>query len=250
MNIAIFGDSFADMSSGYNTNEYRMPWMMWIEKLSEHKVTNFGLSGTSVWFSYKKFLKNFLNYDVIIFCYSNHERWFNINNREGLSFIVSRDQLSVVSPNDVKLIELLVEARPHIYDEQLNKFVFQSVFDSVNKLCKENDRILINLLNFEENFNMKLNIDISKSSGTVLTNISGVAQTEKNLAAGKIINGKNVKNLILTECDFRFCHLNTHNNKVLANIILENLSNPKSYVNLIYDDRWSYDIKHLESYFD
>lgn len=253
MNIAIFGDSFANFAYSSKINEQIKPWMIWIEEISQYKITSFGQPGTSTWFSYKEFLKYYKNFDIVIFCYSSPDRWFNINNFQNFSHIIFKDKLSTVSPEIKNVLEPLVNSHPYLYDEQFNNFVFQKVFNSINELCKQNNKTIINLLTFE-NFTAtedKLSIDVSLKFGPVLTALNEISLREINMA--KKTNASKSEeyiNTIFKHKDFRFCHLNTHNNKILAEIIVENLKEPKPYVNLTKDSRWSFDIKHLESYFN
>ena len=61
-NIAIFGDSFSDPK--WVKNDY----LAWPELLeNDFNVTNFSLSGTSLWWSYKQFKKLSTEYDYCIF---------------------------------------------------------------------------------------------------------------------------------------------------------------------------------------
>lgn len=241
MKIGIFGDSFTDLAPKDKISDTTMPWMLWVEKLSEHKITTFGKSGTSIWFSYKRFLKNFKDFDAIVFSYSSHDRWFNINGAEGLSYIISKEQAHFSRNEDKDLLELLIKVWPYLHDQQLNIFMFQHVFNSVNKLCKEYNKKIINIFNYEEIFDKKISIDISENFGSVLTNLCSIANKETQM-------NKRFREMVLTNIDFRFCHLNIHNNKVLASIILESLNEKKPHFNLMKDNRWSYDAEHLEIY--
>lgn len=245
MKIAVFGDSFADIAPQNRINQFNMPWILWIEKYSSYKVCSFGQSGTNIWFSYKKFLKHYLSFDIIIFCYSNYERWLNINKYPGYEWIIDEQVLLLSGPekkDERELCETLVNIRSHIHDSELNRFVYQNVFDSINKFCFENGKKIINLLSFEECLNPKLNIDVSKSTGSVLTNIISIAKEETKSAQQINVDKKILEKIISN--DFRFCHLNNHNNKVLAKIMLECLEDTKKYYNLKTDNRWSFDIKH------
>lgn len=249
MKVGIFGDSFADTGPFTMISEQRMSWPLWIEKLSNHKVKSFGMSGSSLWFSYKNFLQNQHKFNIIIFCYTHYDRWFNINDYPGITHIVSEDNLSHCPEENRELLELLVKLRPQIYDEELNKFLYQSIFDSVNEICKEKNKQIINILTFEETFNAKISINLSKNSGTILTNLSSISHKEID-EAQKTKLGNELINLILKTTDFRFCHMNVHNNLNLAKIVIDSLENNKSYLNLINDSNWSFDVEHLIKYFN
>ena len=243
--IGVFGDSYADPNpiQYLDENLGRMPWPMWLEKLSGYQVHSHGLSATSTWYSYKQFLAHYKKYDTIVFCYSDLHRWHNINGdtHDGLYHIRYEDQLALHVPKDsVRTAQTLVDAYKILHDWDFDKFVFQSIFDSVNKLCNAAGIKLINSLNFEEINGAPLPIDITTTNNTVLTNLVQVSGSEFLRPNGSA-KFTDIAKLIRTSADKRFCHLNPHNNKVLAEIILDSVENDVRYVNLGTCDRFSYE---------
>ena len=65
MKIAIYGDSWASEHLN-NPHEY-LGWPEILAKQPGYEVTNFAVPGSSLYFSYKKFLDNHKNYEVNIF---------------------------------------------------------------------------------------------------------------------------------------------------------------------------------------
>lgn len=63
--IAIYGDSFAADYKG---------WPSYFEKLTKSKVTTFGSIGTSVGYSYLKFLETHEDYDIVYFLWTSINR--------------------------------------------------------------------------------------------------------------------------------------------------------------------------------
>jgi len=252
MQIGIFGDSYADTNPKKIQNEEleRLPWMLWLEKLGGHKVTCYGMSATNIWYSYKKFLNNYTKFDTIIFVYSNANRWLNINEIDGknigMTHIVSEKQLLHVNDEYKDVAKLLVKLHPYIYDEQLNLFVYQNVFNSINQLCKKNNIKLINIIPFEENFNDKLRLDISKSHGPVLTGLMQISGYEIKLTNDTKGVAKTIKDYLATNADLRFCHMNLYNNKLLAQTILEIFENPKNHVILHEYMTYSCEAKYMD----
>jgi hypothetical protein len=248
--IGIFGDSYADLNPAQYINEPlgRMPWPMWVKQFSGKKIECHVVSATSIWYSYKKFLANYKNYDTIVFCYSDLHRWPNINDPEGLHtglhHIRHREQLKIVPPEYKQKAGILVNAYELLHDWDLDKFIFQSVFDSVNNLCDEFGIKVINVLNFEEINDTALAIDITKTRNTVLTNLVQISINEHCNDKTTLIR-KQIFNLITENQDKRFCHLSPFNNKILAEIVYNCINNDVRYINLGKDDRFSYDIEHL-----
>lgn len=67
--VAIFGDSYAE--SAYAEN----PTSSWFDYLrSDFRITNFGMRGSGVYYSYKLFLKHYKDFDKIIFIKSTPGR--------------------------------------------------------------------------------------------------------------------------------------------------------------------------------
>lgn len=253
--IGVFGDSYADVNPIQYIDESmdRMPWPLWLEKLSGKNVVSHGLSATSTWYSYKKFLSCYKNYDIIVFCFSDLHRWYNINTdndiHQGLYHIRYREQLNHVHPDFLSDAKTLIDAYRLIHDWDLDKFVFQSIFNSVNKLCDESGIKIINILNFEESNGTPLSIDITTTSNTVLTNLVQVSGREF-VDLSNMPKDKEIYTLITENADKRFCHLSPYNNRVLAEIICECIDNPRSYINLGNDTRFSDDIENLRYLLD
>jgi len=252
--IGVFGDSYADINPVQYIDEGldRMPWPLWLQKISGSEVVPHALSATSTWYSYKKFLSSYKNYDRIVFCFSDLHRWHNINDdgiHYGLYHIRYQDQLKHVHPDSLRDAKTLVDAYRLIHDWDLDKFLFQSIFDSVNNLCDEAGIKIINILNFEEINGTPLNIDISTTTNTVLTNLVQVSGSEYMDFPNKP-KDEEIYKFITENADKRFCHLSPHNNKVLAEIICECFDNPQSYINLGNDIRFSGDVENLRYLLD
>jgi hypothetical protein len=76
--IGIFGDSFADPSHGHD--EYRqLMFDGWMYYLQNYDPIIFAKGGSSVYYSYKKFIENHHYYDRVIFLATQPQRIFNSN---------------------------------------------------------------------------------------------------------------------------------------------------------------------------
>ena len=72
MKIGIYGDSFVE----YNSAGHEYQWVTMLgKKIADGTVTNYGLSGTSVFYSYKQFLNNYHKHDINIFLVTNPNRY-------------------------------------------------------------------------------------------------------------------------------------------------------------------------------
>lgn len=108
MKIGIFGDSYADENIHRNIAKYPS----WVELLKDNKnfeVCSFGMSGTSLYYSYTQFLKNHEQFDKIIFVITvpgrimlpeyisvpdGDELWRHINNANTASQHIKRANTS------------------------------------------------------------------------------------------------------------------------------------------------------------
>lgn len=248
MNLGVFGDSFADLGPIELIDDSigRRPWPITLAGLMNAELGAYGLTATSTWYSYKTFLREHSKMDTVVFCYSSNDRWHTINTHNGtapIHHVISPAQLPFTIPEFRDLAKKLLEVHPNIFDPELNLFVVQNVFNSINDICREKNIKLVNILTFEEYNGTPLSIDISKNSGTVLTNLGDVSGAEIRKSDGSP-KDKTIHRQITQFYDKRFCHISPYNNTVLANIIKDCMDNDIPYINLRNDDRFSYDIEH------
>jgi hypothetical protein len=252
--IGVFGDSFTDVNpiELRDPKQGRLPWPLHLARLQNQQVSPHGHSATSTWWSYKRFLKHYKNYKTIVFGYSNLNRWPNINYQQygsgqedfvgPISHIFHADQINFVPDKMKSLAWKLIQAHPYLYDEQFNVYIYQTMFDSVNTLCRQNGIRIVNLMPFEDH---DVKISLEQAHGPCYTNlltISGweTCDKDKNMVFPEALK-------MLNRADRRFCHINPHNNRVLAQIISDALSNnTMGCFDLVKDPRWSYDPAHLQ----
>jgi hypothetical protein len=230
MKLGIFGDSYADINCpniSLHDNDSQ-PWPKILESLMGADSEFFGVSSTSLWFSYQLFLQNYKKFDNIVFCYTEYNRWNSISNPEfiNLSTIKFKEQLVNLQNKDKNFIDAakkLVDVHPILDSEEFNVFVYQTIFNNVNTICKTNNIKLINLMPFDvfptrKTKNIKLMnlmpaevfrepaIDISNHSGACITGIHEVGIREQY-------------QIQVDGIDSRYCHLSSDNNKRLAKTI-------------------------------
>lgn len=225
MKIAVFGDSFAD--------SFKQLWKdkdeSWIQCIKEkgYDIRSFGLSGTSTWYSYRRFLDQLHNYTHIIFSYSSMHRIHVLpKGLERLSTYYSAEDVAKIYnspifhnllPFEQELALSIVKHQRYIKDEVLDEFVCQNVFDTINQIAQSNSKVLVNILPFHGAGNHR-KIDLTHRTGNCITGLVDVSQKE-------------VPNLHkMGSIDTRCCHLSYENNQILADIVLESLHNPSNQV--------------------
>jgi len=256
--IGVFGDSFTDVNPSelVDPDVGRLPWPMWLARMQGTQVQTHGQSATSTWWSYKRFLKHYKNYKAIVFGYSNWDRWPNINYLHyglpgedfvgPLSHIFHTDQMNFVPTRMKPLAFKLIQAHPHLYDEEFNLFIYQTMFDHVNTLCRQNGIQIVNLMSFEDE---NVTISLEQAAGPCYTNLLTISGWETVGRDKKMVFPE--AQTMINRADRRFCHINPYNNRVLAQIISDALTrNRLGCVNLAAVNRWSYDPVHLQYLID
>ena len=232
MSIGVFGDSFA---CSWTRNSYDDLWVGKIESMLKENTTTYASPGTALWWSYELFLQHYKKYNKIVFAYTHWGRWNALPNH--------LKELATASPfpphdiamfsNQQKYLDLMLQVYPFMYSGEFQFFIFQSIFNSVNKLCKKENIELINLLSFIGNDKNQPMLDLSEASGSCLTNLVKISIDEFPKNHGKISS------------DARAGHLNVHNNTVLAKIIIETFADVNIHTkNLSEDPRF---IKYNEN---
>jgi hypothetical protein len=75
--VAIYSDSWSDPKVRYSNDP--IDNIAWPDIISEHyNVTNYARAGTSIYYSYRKFLETHEDFNKIIFVVTDYYRWFHL----------------------------------------------------------------------------------------------------------------------------------------------------------------------------
>lgn len=224
MSYALFGDSYG-VYHDYNTS-----WASIInETLADYKLANHAVSGTSHWFSYQQFLLEFQKHDVIIFCHTNSMRWPALPpGEQGRAWNIGYLSCPVMDQYN--------KIRKDIMPEELLYFISNNIFKDVNRLCLEHNKYLVNIMTFP------LDFKLPQTKFPVLIDLNQISKNEKVIYNGEL---KFVSDLngILKRGDRRDSHLNTLNNKRLANIVIDLIQNKRYNVYLDLLKEYDWDIR-------
>jgi len=248
----VFGDSF-----GTPHTDWENCW----STLISHNV--YAMPGTNLWYSYQKFLKHYKSYDYVVFVYTHKCRWYTIaEHLLPYSNCINKEKLDVyhgIPKYAYDDMAKLVEVYKLIYDEDFEQFLYQTIFDKVNTLCRKRNIKLINVLPFEPGTNVKsrwtitkeIGLDISNMHGSCLVGLGDISWAELTDADVGGHRHPLLKKYTVDMPDARPCHLSPWNNKALAEIITEEFANNNPrLIDLTFDDRFSYDISILLDYFN
>jgi len=234
MKIGVFGDSFADRTP-YNPESPFKEDESWISVMEQagHKITTYGKTGTSTYWSFKQFLAHHEQFDHVIFCYSSLHRIHHLpEGMEGLSFLTTPDDLyatrrykGITKQQELDMVRILTGYVPNI-DDSFDMFVKQSIFNEINHICRNKNIKLVNLLTFDDRKDKNFAINLESRSGDCLYNLYEVSRKELPT---------------MYSVDNRWCHLSKENNEVLSLILFESLQNSsKDIVDLLKDKRFVY----------
>ncbi len=220
MKLGIFGDSFAHVvgnhKCGWDAN------FDWPTKLAEimNISTDFHASGgTSIFWSYEKFLAHYKNYSHIVFVYTFPDRYPILPEELGCMhwLYVHSNRISNFNfeKSELETFKSIAEASKFLFNSRLLRLISNSVITNVNKICKENNIELVNVMLDPLEVH---NIDKKDLSFSTIENLAKVSSNERVNINGKLLSFSGIVKSGKLEC--RQCHLLEENNKVLA----ENIS--------------------------
>lgn len=245
--LSIFGDSYA-CGSLHEGN----PWPYLLAgKLNIDWELN-AYPGTSTWWAYVKFMERYEKCNTIVFSYSQHNRWHHLSEECSMMHHLTIKQPDIIVPNSTpereKIARILYDAYRYVSSEQLDVFIYQSIFDSVNKICRDNNIKLVNIMPFESDKTEKMTIDCSNRSGPVLYNLDGLTTLERSRLTKK--QDQAFWDMICSG-DKRPCHMNSHHNDLVANLVYELLQRDDCpIIDASKDPRASSDPIYNKMYYD
>ena len=231
--IGIFGDSYADPNPGEPRPLEN--WMTQLSNITSTQNESFGISGISIWKTYEIFLENYKKYSHIVFVYSDVNRIHHISdNFLGKNYLKpdALSKLDFYSDKDKSKIKKIIETYWYfLQNDKFDLFVYQNVFNSVNKICKENNIKLVNIFPFECIFEADQLIDLELSTGDSFLGLQEISREEADIGSNP---------LSMFSFDPRDCHLTKENNEVLAKLIAKSFDSSKNLVYNIGDSPKSY----------
>jgi hypothetical protein len=222
MKIGVFGDSFCTLLKSKSNG---LPDASWVSVMIDRgfDITSHGRPGTSSWWSYEQFLKHYHEYTHIIFMYSHFCR-ISTTSTEFISELAWFPSVEILEnsprfkdlPDNIKHeVTVLTEANSIMWENEyalhMQRFIQHQVFDQVNTMCAQSNKKLINVDIFDD-----LNISNKNHAGSYLCKLNDISVRET------------INSGITTEdshySDVRSCHLSDHNNRVLADIMIETIN--------------------------
>ena len=216
MKVGIFGDSFACLASNCSRelNQQGRPWMKILEENHQRNVTNFGLSGSSLYYSYQKFKKTYNQFDKIIFVGTSADRKYCPNFKsvqhvtQSLMQPIHKNQLGISNADHEKIINYYMFIHNTQEADDMKKLIVEKI-----KTIKGNNLLYIDISMLEQ-----------ISSRERLSDIVGLVR------------------------DHRWCHMSNLNNFILAAKINNWLAG--NSFDLHVDDFEIPNVEELKSYYE
>lgn len=203
MKVAVFGDSYADEIMNKNEVNYKS----WVELLREKyypDLTCYGMSGSSLYFSYNLFLEHQSKFDKIIFVTTTPGRilipkYIKFNgNRAHLMYHINSIDTAIQHLDEPKMTEegalatkAAIEYFKYLHDPVKDKRLYNLMKEHIRKI--RSDTIMIE---------------------TTMNGLSDISYYEFNPTGYRDPN--------MWKCrDARMCHLSPRNNEILADKMFE-----------------------------
>jgi hypothetical protein len=216
MKIGVFGDSYSDIQLD------KVCWPTLVGEKLGVEINYHAMSGTSLWWSFQEFKKHYKKYDVILFSFTTGRRWPHLpKNLTGRHF-------NIGFKKEDSILDKLNPYFPEIFSNELLGYLSTSIHKDVVEMCESEGKYLVQIVPFlshQGKHFMKpnyhgLNVFFpSPNRFPMIFGLDDISHMEKILYNGKEINTCHFlssNNLI----DYRGCHLNEHNNKVIANWVV------------------------------
>lgn len=231
LKTAIYGDSYADPNSVFGKiGGWTVQLLCNLHEVDHEKSQDVtikereyfingnkihGISGGNLWFSFKSFLldiEKYSNIENVVFVYTApHRIPFITDKYLGFSF-KTPPLLSDDDPKDLK--DFINFWYSNIDDPMYSNFFFNSVFKSVNDICRKNKIKLVNIIPTIESLDECPDTDFPIITG--ILNLSS-----KECGGTEFLNVINDYWVTGHKHDIRYSHLNYQNNIVLFRIVKE-----------------------------
>jgi hypothetical protein len=231
MSIGIFGDSYADEFAHTDIANYPS----WIDLLRERtrlNVTSYGTMGSSLWFSYKKFIENHKNFNQVIFVVT-------LPGRLTVPDYINVSKNSSKHINKLESVEFILKNKHFSSTQEKNALLAaKSYFEYLFDIKRENTfhSLLIEKIKSIRRDALLLYVHDNDPNTITLSKIS----------KREVIGSGLSEDLFHKGGDRRVCHFCKENNYILANKIINWVYKKEKTVELKLEDFVIPDKKEIE----
>jgi len=235
MKIAIYGDSWGSL--GLNEPHSYLGWPEILANQPDVKVTNFSVVGSSLYYSYKQFIKNHSSYDINIFLITSIGRMYvssmphsiakHVNglsnvleNKETFKQLTNLDKAT--KEQIEKINDALVLYYVYLHNDEQDHDIFNALLYHAKSLT--NNTIFIPCFKQPDQLSL---LDIYEMENRV----SGASEKY-------FLQGIEINSILGDKClrDNRVCHLTKRNNEILAEKIINAINNNMKSIDLSITD--------------
>lgn len=227
--IGFFGDSYIDIADAVGKS-----YPLMLKDSLGCEAGFYARSGSSHWYAYEQFINHYNKFDTIVFCHTSESRWPHLPEEEvGHHFNIGYDWL-----NQGSFMKNINKFYTDIFSTSLLQFICKNIYDNVNRICKENNIYLINIVPFP------LTYDYTNTDFPIIEGLDKISWREEIEYNGKLM----LYNDWLSRqkmYDVRYCHLNSKNNVRLHDMI-KNLIDNKIMNKHIIATNCEWDFRDIE----
>jgi len=249
MKIAVYGDSFAGCNLTNIPGDNLDRGKSWVEVLEQkYTVTNFSKTASSLFYSYELFLKHNKDFDYNIFLVTEpnrltlnmeddnyHLKHINLNTID----FFKKNADSSNDKRDLPIMNAVIGYYTYIHNQTQIDIFHKLMVDSINEI---NQNSLI----------IPCFIDSVPGKELARRSLSNISDNEV-FSSLRILHQKGFKSWQIidnswTFSDYRKCHLSEENNKILADIIDNSISNKETFLDIDLND-FKQASKNIEFYY-
>lgn len=202
MKIGVFGDSYADKR--YVTSDVPCIWYNFLATDHNHSIDCFGESGSSILFSAELIVEKFKDYDLVIWCLTTPGRFSLPNKINGRNYHVTTawDQCQSKDLEIIKKHSVCIDYLKYIFEWKTENFIGKALVHHVRDLCQ--------------------NVMIMPCFPPPLDarfNLYNLCETE----AQHYFPARTIPEIYKTYQDLRPGHITVENQKILAELVVQNL---------------------------
>lgn len=215
--IGFFGDSWIDIHGNID-EEY---WPVLTAKKCNLTPAYLGASGSSHYNAYKKFLKNYEKFKVIVFSHTAYTRYPCLPEEEEKKHLHWNTGQFGSRNATSEFFDKVTPYYPDLFPDDLLTFLCGNIYSDINNICLKNNIYLINVFPYDVKYTTASEFPIIKG----LQNVSG---REIIKIDGKEYNTQKWLSKSWEGIDFRMCHFNFSNHEMFSNL-LSNIIKEKPY---------------------
>lgn len=235
MKIAIYGDSWGSL--GLNEPHSYLGWPEILANQPDVEVTNFSVVGSSLYYSYKEFIKNHKFYDINIFLITSIGRMYVDTMPHNIAKHVSGLSNVLENKENFKQSTHLDRATKEQIEKINDALVLYYLYLQDNERDTATDNALIYHAKSISNNTIFIPC-FAHPDRPSLIDVYAMENRVTKVSETYFLKGIDINSVIDGKClrDVRVCHLTKRNNEILAEKIITAINNNTMSIDLSITD--------------